>query len=155
MARLLSLAPLAAALLLSACAAPPISRPSMSYVAPEITASDAKMLAADSVAYLADPLPPAKTTVLLDPPSSTDHDTLTAPMLDALRARGYGVTVVDPKTGTATGEGVPLRYLATPALNGVVLRLQFQSIEAASFYPRSADGKLVPNGTPITVRGEK
>lgn len=155
MARLYSFVPLVAALMLSACAAPTISRPSMSYVAPEITASDAQLLAADSVAYLADPLPPAKTTVMLDPPSNGDHDTLTAAMLDALRARGYGVTVVDPKTGTATGEGVPLRYVAAPALNGVVLRLQFQGIEAARFYPRSSDGKLLPDSAPITVRGGK
>lgn len=152
MARIYSLLPLLAAVVLSACAT---SRPSMSYVAPEITAADAQVLAADSVAYLANPLPPARTTLLLDPPSDGKHDALTGAMLNSLRARGYGVAVVDPKTGVPAGQGVPLRYLASPALSGVVLRLQFQGVEAASYYPRTTDGKLLPNGAPFTVRGGK
>lgn len=94
MARIHSLLPLVAAVLLSACAT---SRPSMSYVAPEITSADAQLLAAASVGYLADPLPPARTTLVLDPPNSAKHDALTVAMLNALRARGYGVSVVDPK----------------------------------------------------------
>lgn len=152
MARIYSLVPLVAAVLLSACAT---SRPSMSYVAPEITSADAQLLAASSVGYLADPLPPARTTLVLDPPNSAKHDALTVAMLNALRARGYGVSVVDPKTGAAAGQGVPLRYLASPAASGVVLRLQFQGVEAASFYPRTADGKLLSSGAPFTVRGGK
>lgn len=151
MARIHSLMPLAAALLLSACAT---SRPSMSYVSPEISAGDAQILAAASVQYLADPLPPARTTLVLDPPSSGKHDALTAAMLNSLRARGYGVSVADPKTGVAAGQGVPLRYLASPAFSGVVLRLQFQGVEATSFYPRTAAGKLSA-GAPFTVRGGK
>lgn len=141
--------PLAAAVFLSACAT---SRPSMSYVSPDITPSDAQILAAGSVAYLADPLPPAKTTIVLDPPSSGKHDALTAAMLRSLRARGYGVTVVDPKTGVAAGEGTPLRYIASPLENGFLVRLQFQAVEATRFYPRSADGKLL-FGAPYMVRG--
>lgn len=150
MARILALLPLAAAVLLSACAT---SRPSMSYVAPEVTPVDAQTLAADTVAYLADPLPPARTTLVLDPPAGAKHDALTGAMLVALRARGYGVSVVDPKTGKAAGQGTPLRYLASPLYRGVVLRLQFQGVEASRFYPRTASGKLVPADAPFTVRG--
>ena len=146
------LLPLAAVVLLSACAT---SRPSMSYVAPEVTAADAQVLAAVSVAYLADPLPPARTTLVLDPPLSGKHDALTAAMLNSLRARGYGVSLVDPKTGTAAGQGTPLRYLASPLASGVVLRLQFQGVEATRFYPRTTNGKLLSDGAPFTVRGGK
>lgn len=149
MARLHLIAPLAAALLLSACAT---SRPTMSYVEPTVTASDAQTLASDTVAYLADPLPPARTTIVLDPPAAKDHDALTAAMLPALRARGYGVTLVDPQTGKAGGAGVPLRYIASPLDSGVLLRLQYQGTEASRYYPRSSNGQLLP-GAPFTVRG--
>jgi type IV secretion system protein TrbH len=148
MARLLLIAPLAAALLLSAC----VTRPGMSYVAPTVTASDAQTLARDTVDYLADPLPPARTTLVLDPPAAKDHDALTAAMLPALRARGYGVTLIDPQTGKVGGAGVPLRYLASPLDSGVLLRLQYQGIEASRYYPRGSNGQLLP-GAPFTVRG--
>ncbi|MBD8483925.1 conjugal transfer protein TrbH [Pseudomonas coleopterorum] len=152
MTRILALVPLAAAVLLSACAT---SRPSMSYVAPEVTAADAQTLAADTVAYLSDPLPPARTTLVLDPPTHAKHDALTVAMLNALRARGYGVSIVDPKTGVPAGQGTPLRYLASPLYSGMVLRLQFQGVEASRFYPRTASGKLVPADADFMVRGSK
>ncbi|MFU6542265.1 conjugal transfer protein TrbH [Pseudomonas aeruginosa] len=124
----------------------------MSYVEPTVTASDAQTLASDTVVYLADSLPPARTTLVLDPPAAKDHDALTAAMLPALRARGYGVTLVDPQTGKAGGAGVPLRYIASPLDSGVLLRLQYQGIEASRYYPRSSNGQLLL-GAPFTVRG--
>ncbi|EJD3148822.1 conjugal transfer protein TrbH [Salmonella enterica] len=142
--------PLFAALVLSACAT---SRPSMSYVAAEVTSSDARTLAADAVAYLADPLPPAHTTLVLDPPAASGQDVLTPAMLAALRARGYGVTVADAKTGAAAGKGTPLRYLASPLDSGVVMRLQYLGVEASRFYPRTTNGQLLSNGAPFIVRG--
>lgn len=150
MVRARMLLALVAALVLSACAT---SRPSMSYVAKEVTAADAQILAADAVAHLADPLPPAHTTLVLDPPATATQDVLTEAMVSALRARGYGVTLVDPKIGTASDHETPLRYLASPLDQGVVLRLQYQGIEASRFYPRATDGKLLSNGAPFTVRG--
>ncbi|WP_443694974.1 conjugal transfer protein TrbH [Pseudomonas sp.] len=127
----------------------------MSYVAPELTGSDAQVLAADSMAYLADPLPPARTTLILDPPLSGQNDALSALFELSFRGRGYGVLVVDPKTGLAAGQGTPLRYLASSFESGVVLRLQFQGSEATRFYPRSTGGKLLSNGAPFMVRGGK
>lgn len=149
MARLQLMATLAAALLLSACAT---SRPTMSYVEPSLNANDALTLSREAVAYLADALPPAKTTLVLDPPAAKDHDALTAAMLPALRARGYGVTLVDPKTGNAAGQGIPLRYVASPFDTGVLMRLQYQGAEASRYYPRGSNGLLLPGG-PFTVRG--
>lgn len=139
------LLPLLAALALGACAS---VRPSMSYVAPEVTALDAQALAGDVVAYLADPLPPAHTTLLLDPPTN-GPDALTAAMTEKLRARGYGVTVVD--ASGATRPGTALRYLASPLDNGLVLRLQYGGHEAAKLYPRTTTGQLLTNG-PFTLR---
>lgn len=149
MARLHLIAPLAAVLILSACAT---SRPTSSYVEPTLAASDLQVLANDTVAYLANPLPPARTTLVLDPPSAKEHDPLTAAMLPALRARGYGVTLVDPQTGKAEGAGVALRYLASPLDGGVLLRLQYQGIEASRYYPRASNGQILP-GTAFMVRG--
>ncbi|WP_244149732.1 conjugal transfer protein TrbH [Xenorhabdus eapokensis] len=135
---------------MSACVT---TRPSMSYVAPEITAKDAQVLATDAVSHLENPLPPARTTVSLDPPiSNAQPDVLTPALLAALRMRGYGVTITDRKTGRVAGKAMLLRYLASPFESGVIMRLQYLGIEASRFYPRATDGTLLLNGAPFTVR---
>ena len=149
MARFQLMATLAAALLLSACAT---SRPSMSYVEPSVSATDSQTLSREAVAFLADTLPPARTTLVLDPPAAKDHDHLTAALIPALRARGFGVTLTDPKTGVPAGQGIALRYLASPLDSGVLMRLQYQGTEASRYYPRGSNGLLLP-GAPFTVRG--
>lgn len=140
---------IAAAFLLSACAT---SRPTMSYVEPTVTIMDAQTLANDTVAFLADPLPPARTTLFIDPPVVKGADALTATIVPALRARGYGVSLVDQKTGQASGQGVLLRYIASSLDSGLLLRLQYLGVEASRYYPRSYDSSLLP-GAPFTVRG--
>ncbi|CDG90681.1 Conjugal transfer TrbH family protein [Xenorhabdus bovienii str. feltiae Florida] len=142
--------PLLAVLFLSACTT---TRPSMSYVAPQVTPSDAQVLAGDAVVYLANPLPPARTTLVLDPPTANaSPDVLTPALIAALRMRGYGVTVADAKTGMTAGKATMLRYLASPFESGVIMRLQYLGIEASRFYPRTTDGRLLSDGTPFTVR---
>ncbi|EGJ6041346.1 TPA: conjugal transfer protein TrbH [Escherichia coli] len=143
------LLPVVLALLVSACAS---TRPTMSFVASEVTASDATVLAKDTATYLADPLPPAKTTVVLDPPANKSADVMTPALIDALRAAGYGVVEADRQNGPKAGEGTPVRYLVSPLENGVLLRLQYLGTEASRFYPRTASGALVSAG-PFTVRG--
>lgn len=149
MARFQLMASLAAALLLSACAT---SRPTMSYVEPSVTATDSITLSREAVAYLADALPPARTTLVLDPPAAKDQDHLTAALLPALRARGYGVTLADSEDRPTGRAGVALRYLASPLDGGVLMRLQYQGTEASRYYPRGTNGLLLP-GAPFTVRG--
>lgn len=150
--RMRFLLPALAALALSACAT---SRPSMSYVASEVTASDASTLVADAVDFLADSLPPAKTTLLLDPPAvrqGTVPDVLTPAMTDRLRARGYGVAVVaDDRPAAPDKRATPLRYLVSPLDNGIVLRLQFNGQEATKLYPRTTAGTLLTSG-PFLLR---
>ncbi|MEX8140008.1 conjugal transfer protein TrbH [Acinetobacter baumannii] len=138
----------AAALLLSACST---IRPTTSYVAPEIKESDAQVISFDTTNYLADTLPPAKTTLVLEPqPGSGDR--LTPVLKEHLMKRGFGVVEVFPKS--TVGEGTRLRYLATPLDGGVALRLQFNQTEATRFYPRTASGEL-SIGAPFTVREGK
>lgn len=140
---------IALAAVISGCAS---NRPSMSYVAPEITATDAALLATDTVKFLTGPLPPAHTTLQLDAPAaSSKPDVLTPVLLEKLRARGYGVVEADSKTGPVRGQGVMIRFLASPLDHGVVLRLQYPQREASRYYPRGADGQLAA-GTEFTVR---
>lgn len=139
---------LAALAVLCACAT---TRPSMSYVAPELTPGDAAVLASDTATHLAEPLPPAKSTVVLDPPAGQRADALTPALLSALRGAGYGVIEADRRVGPQAGEGTPVRYLVSPLENGVVLRLQYLGTEASRFYPRTVNGTLEAAG-PFTVR---
>jgi len=129
------------------------TRPGMSYVAPDITAADAALLAADAVEHLRVSLPPAHTTVVLEPP--TTHDVVTPVLVERLRAAGYGLVLVEPQGGRAeeakTANGVKVRYLVSPMQHGVLLRLQYKDVEAARFYPRGSDGNLVQS-VPFMVR---
>lgn len=136
------------AALLSACASMPRD---VSFVAPEITPADSATLAADTAQHLATALPPARTTLLLQPAKT---DVLTAALLRQLIDQGFGVIEADPLAKgeqSAPSDAVSLRYLASPLDAGVVLRLQYQGIEASRYYPRAADGSLV-TAAPFTVR---
>ena len=141
--------------LMSACATSRPSISSISYVAPEVRANDAQTLASDAVNFLAAALPPAKTTLLLNPPAtgqSATPDVLTSALTDRLRRRGYGIAVVvDERPTSQTTQATPLRYLASPLDNGIVLCLQFKGQEATKLYPRTTNGTLLANG-PFLLR---
>lgn len=145
----LKCASLLVVLTLSACAA--ATRPTMSYVTPATTGNDARVMAADAAAFLVDQVPPGRATIVLDPPKS-GPDLLTAELSANLRARGYGLLVANPKTGPLGGQGVPLRYTATPLNAGLVLRLQYLNHEAAKYYPRAAAGQVAADAAPFVVR---
>lgn len=152
MMRLHLMVPMMAILLLCGCAT---KRPTQSFVDPHITSNDAQMLAQDSADHLADLLPPARVTLVLDPPAKISHDSLTVTMFSALRKKGYGIATIDSKTQSSSDtESVHLRYLASTLDSGILLRLQYQNIEAARYYPRASDGQLLI-GTPFMVRGDE
>lgn len=134
------------ALSLTACAT---SNGSKSYVAKEITQTDAEVLAADAVNHLSSPLPPAHTTFLILSPSAGEIDLLTPTLVKKLRERGYGVH--ETQAETETPAGTKLRYLASPFDNGLILRLQYLQSEATRFYQRNPDNSISP-GAPFTVR---
>jgi len=128
-------------------------RSTMSYVAKEITPADALTITNDTIAHLKETLPPAHTILVIDAPKTDakQTDKLTPKMLEQLRKHGYGVMEADTKNGPQNEQGTILRYLASPMDNGVILRLQYQHIEASRFYSRGADGMLIIN-TPFTIR---
>lgn len=131
---------------LAGCAA---LRPGASYVAPGISATDAKVLASDAVDYLAGALPAARTTVVLD---AAPSDVLRPALIADLRATGFGVRPLDQSTQEARqSEGVPVRYVVSQLEGGVVMRLHYRGTEAARFYRRGNDGALSISG-PFTVR---
>lgn len=111
--RLHLFASLAVALTLGACATTP--RPSASYVDPAINAADAKTLADDAAAYLSGPLPPAHTTLVIDPPAARDMaDVLTPALQTALRDKGYGIFIL-----SATSFGARLSGATKSAPEGL------------------------------------
>jgi hypothetical protein len=136
---------IALSLLLSACAT---TRPGMSYVTPglSLSKSDAATLANDTVQYLSGAFPPAKNTLVLDTPKG--DDALTPLLMAQLRSAGFGVIEAE------RGIGVRIRYLVSPLDKGVVLRLQYLTVEAARFYPRGAGGNLLLTA-PFTVKEAK
>lgn len=148
--RLSLAAPLAVMLLLGGCAS---TGSTQSYVEPTVSEAEAATLASDAATYLVDPLPPAHTTLVLDPPAAKVQDTLTAALIPALRERGYGVTLAQPGRSASSGGGVALRYIASPLDGGLLLRLQYQGKEASRHYPRASDGQLM-SGAPFTVGGK-
>lgn len=139
---------LAASASLAGCAT---TNPGSSYVTAGISEVDATVLASDAADYLSRPLPPAKTTILLDPPSSSAMDTLSPALMEQLRARGFGVVEAPKKKEAAPADVVPVRYLVSPLEAGVILRLQYQSVEAARYYPRATNGALI-GAAPFAVR---
>jgi hypothetical protein len=127
---------------------------STSYVSARITApADARLVADDAASYLTHPLPPAQTTLVLDPPQRVQGNGMTPTFEAALRSMGYAVTELSrkPSPTAKPPKGVPLRYLVSPLDSGVLLRLQYEGVEAARFYPRAGNGALTI-GAPFTVR---
>lgn len=133
-----------AAAILSGCATTSTS----SYVSDSVRAVDANTLATDTVQYLGDVLPPARTTLVVEPPKS--GDAVTPVMLEKLRQRGYGVTTYTPKNGTKPPLGTPFRYAVSPFDNGVWLRLNYPGKEASRYYQRTTSGLIAD--APFTVR---
>ena len=132
------------ALMLAGCAT---TRPGASFVAPEVTAPDSAVLAADTTDYLRTVYPAANTTLALEAPAGKDANALTPALNTALREAGFAVIEV---AGNAE-EGQRIRYLVSPLDHGVALRLQYQGVEASRFYHRDTNGGLVA-AAPFTVR---
>ena len=142
--RLWLLVPTLLAAVLGGCA----SNPNSSYVSDKVRASDASKLAADTVSYLSDELPPARTTLLVQVPEN--KDVVTSVMLDKLRQRGYGVTIYTPDDNAVNPVGTLFRYYVSPLENGIWLRLTFPGKEVTRSYVRTTSGLL--STTPFIVK---
>jgi len=136
-------------LVLTACARSP--RPAMSYVSSKVTPAEIDTLVADAVRYLYGSLPPAQTTLELAPAKSRAAMALSSALAEQLRITGYGVIESDTRKRADDAHLVTLRYLVSRLDDGIVLHLLYRNIEASCFYPRAADGRLMP-AAPFAVR---
>jgi len=138
---------LAVAFGLNACASTPTPT-DQSYIEPTVNKDEARKLANDTATFLIAPLPPAHTTLVLDPREVHVPDAMTAALVPALRARGYGVRVLTSGGDGADREAVSLHYIVSPLDGGILLRLQYSGTQASWHYPRTSDGQLMP-GMPL------
>ena len=93
-------------------------------------------------------LPPARTTlVLIPPPRGQRANPVTAGVADALRRTGFALA----PEGAAPPGAHRVRYLVTPLLGGVLVRVHLDGVEAARLFRPNARGTLVA-ATPLTVR---
>jgi len=119
-------------------------RSAVSYVAVNMPPPVAAQLASDTVGYLSDNLPPARTTVVVQPGiTGLARDNVSDAMIAALRQKGYGVIVSDI-TKPNTGQGTPIRFLVSRIENGVLLRMQYPGREVTRYYVRTSADGLMP-----------
>ena len=119
-----------------------------SYVAPEITKSDADEIAMDVAQFLAAQLPAAKTTLDLQLTTNKLHMKL----IDQLMVRGFGI--VQSKLQPEQQGTVPLRYTITTFDKGVLVELRYAGLVASRYLPRGNDGHLSLHNK-YAVRGAK
>jgi hypothetical protein len=147
MHRSVDVAALVATLALGGCAT--VSRTS-SYVS-EVSPADAATLASSIADYLGQQLPPANTTLVLQPPAQSQaHNALTPALTRALQRAGFGV--YPPTQDAPAPAGVhSIRYLVSPLNAGVLVRLQYDQTEASRWFARNS-GRQLQAGSPFTVR---
>jgi uncharacterized protein YceK len=119
-----------------------------SYVAPEISKSDADEVAMDMAQFLAVQLPPAKTTIDLQLSANKLH----LKLIDQLMVRGFGI--VQSKAQSEHQGAVPLRYTVTTFDKGVLVELRYGGHVASRYLPRGNDGHLSLHNK-YAVRGVK
>ena len=119
-----------------------------SYVAPEISKSDADEVAMDMAQFLAAQLPPAKTTIDLQLSANKLH----LKLIDQLMVRGFGI--VQSKAQPEHQGAVPLRYTVTTFDKGVLVELRYGGHVASRYLPRGNDGHLSLHNK-YAVRGVK
>lgn len=119
-----------------------------SYVAPEISKSDANEVAMDMAQFLAAQLPPAKTTLDLQLSSNKLH----LKLVDQLMVRGFGI--VQSKGQPEQQGALPLRYSVTTFDKGVLVELRYGGHVASRYLPRGNDGHLSLHNK-YAVRGVK
>ena len=110
-------------------------KPNSSFVAQEISVSDAKDLAQDMAAFLETQLPAAKTTLEIQA-SGKDFYPL---FREQLTKRGFGVIEVKPGMEK---RGIFLRYRITQFYQGVLVRMEYDGKAPSRYYDRGTDGHL-------------
>src|SRR5687768_3824559 len=104
-----------------------------SYVTQQITIEDGEAVAADMAAFLASQLPPAHTTLELEPSDSLFHEGL----IVELTTKGFGVIQHPAEPDQAA---VPLRYFVTTLDGGLLVRMKYSHKMAGRYYPQTPTG---------------
>ena len=100
-----------------------------------------QQLAANLTGLVARVLPPAHTTVVLQPASGAAGKTFASALDAAMRSRGFGVS---------THTGVTVRYAVSEFNRSILLRVWTKNEVLTRAYQPDKAGKLVPV-SPITV----
>jgi hypothetical protein len=117
-----------------------------SYVDGSFAPTDAATLATDMTAFIKSNLPPASSTLVLDPPPAGQaSNALTPAFAASLRQAGFAVALA------ATPGAHRIRYLVTPLEGGTLVRLTIDGTEASRFFTRDPAGGLQARG-PFMVR---
>ncbi|WP_375650833.1 hypothetical protein [Bartonella sp. OT172YNZD] len=117
--------------LVAGCAS--INNYSSSYVSPNITKDDIKLIANDFFRNLKKPLPPATTTLIVK--KSNTEDNFTPVFIDLLRRNGYNVIYTDqPKKQQ---NGVTLTYRITPIDIGILSFVSYDEAGVTRYYIRT------------------
>lgn len=118
-----------------------------SYVAP-VALTDTAPLVAGITGFVGDHVPAGQSTLLLEPPPADQQaNALTPALTTALRTRGYAIAA-DAKAAPAAHH---VRYLVTPLLNGLLVRVNIDQVEGSQFFVRDTAGQLVASA-PMAVR---
>lgn len=134
--------------LLASCAA---INPRASFVAGQLTASDAGVLASASAEHFRGIYPAAKSSIAIETAATGQEGNAFALALDAeLRRYGYAVSVNSP-SAPAPADAIRVRYVVSSLESGLVLQLQYGGTEAARYFARDSGGALVA-ASPYTVK---
>lgn len=109
--------------------------PISSFIGQEITEADAKELAQDMAAFLGKQLPPAKTTLEIQPAGNVFYPLFR----EQLTMRGFGVVEIRPGMEK---RGVFLRYRITQLHPGILVRMDFDGKAPSRYYDRGPDSHL-------------
>jgi len=122
------------ALLLAGCAI----NPDASFVQSSASADNA-VIATNVASFLQAELPPAHTTLLIEPAASGDQSLLELLREDLHR---QGFAIAEPNSGAVAQ---PVRLMVTPLNGGFAVRIDYGLSEAASYFGRDARGQLQAN----------
>jgi hypothetical protein len=111
-----------------------------SFVPATLSSSDNQVMADAITDYLGSALPPARTTLAVEPAISGNQAFLAQISTD-LRARGFGIA--DAKTADARFPR--LRLLVSPIWSGYVVRIDYAGQEASTYFARDTSGALQAN----------
>jgi hypothetical protein len=119
--------------------------PDASYIASS-TPTDNQVIASAVSSYLGTAYPPGRTTLVIQPVASGSAPLLAQLAVD-LRAQGFAIS--QPNSGASDAQTV--RLIVSQNFGGCVVRVDYGSQEAGTFFGRNVSGNLQPS-SPFVVR---